>query len=129
MLKAFILIVAAITFPLGAQETKQAFLEGFPDVPLLEGMHEVASERIVFDAPSGTVAQTELTVSGTAKTALDQYLAALPAFGWQCQRAKNALLCVLDGNKLMFNSKNFSGKNERIILRLEPSSSPDMPQP
>jgi len=105
---------------------QEVFLEGFPDVPLLQGIQEISEERIVFDTLAGTVAQTELAYEGPAKKALDLYNSSLPAFGWKCERAQLSLGCVRGDNKILFTNKNHSENNGRIILRLEPVEQPDM---
>ncbi len=120
MRKILLWTVALLTVPLNAQDIEQAFIDGFPDVPLLAGMQEIAEERLVFDTPAGTVAQSELKGEKSAKAALDRYQNALPTFGWHCERSTLKLVCLLDGNRLTFTRKTAPKKSGRIILRLEP---------
>lgn len=100
---------------------QQVFLEGFPDVPLLDGVNEIAEERVVFDTPAGTVAQTVLLGEKGAKEALSRYAANLPTFGWQCSHTQISLTCARDENILLFKTTETAEKSGRIILRLEPT--------
>ena len=119
-----IALTAALTTAAAADEK---FLEGFPDVPLLEGLTEIADERVVFDTPAGTVAQTALVSDKGADEALKRYGNTLTAFGWQCKRVARALTCAREENKLLFKGEQTADSAERIILRLEPNKYPDMP--
>jgi len=117
VISTLMLVLASCAQIAWADET---FIAGFPDVPLIEGVREVTTERIVFDTPSGTVAEILITSIGPAKQVLDRYATALPAFGWLCQREALKLSCVREGNSLSFTNKNPKNKSGRIILRLEP---------
>ena len=112
------LTMATFGRPTHAQEV---FLDGFPDVPLLEGVTELTEERIVFDTLGGTVAQTELSTPTTAKETITRYSAELPTFGWECTLIKHTLRCNLEGNLLLITDSNPNEKPGRIILRLEPT--------
>jgi len=118
MMSALILALTSNALAIVADD---AFLEGFPDVPLIEGISEITSERIVFDTPSGTVAEILMASTGPAKQVLDRYAAALPAFGWLCQRSDLTLRCAREGYSLLFTNKSPGKGKERIILRLEPN--------
>jgi len=114
---AVVASILATATPLSAAEP---FIEGFPDVPLLEGLEEIEGERIVFDTPSGTVAKTVLTAKSPAAGYIASYAASLPSFGWTCERQELVLRCKRDNNSLMFKVSNPKATNGRIILRLEP---------
>lgn len=115
-----ILLAALLTVPVTAQETAPIFLDGFPDVPLIEGVSEAASERVVFDTPGGTVAQTTLLSSTAIGKALERFEDSLGALGWTCERIKAAMNCSRDTSSLNFTDASEPGKTTRIILRLEP---------
>lgn len=115
-----ILIAALLTAPVLAQETAPLFLEGFPDVPLIEGVSEAASERVVFDTPGGTVAQATLLSTVAVDKALEGFEDSLGALGWTCERTKAAMSCGRDSSLLSFSDASEAGKSTRIILRLEP---------
>ncbi|MBL4837016.1 MAG: hypothetical protein JKY34_05510, partial [Kordiimonadaceae bacterium] len=103
-----------------AQQAEQVFIEGFPDVPLLEGMEEQAGERLVFDAPSGTVAETMILANKSGKAIIDDYARELAVFGWLCVRQPMAMRCHREKNALVFLNKAPAKKTGIIILRLKP---------
>lgn len=113
-------VVASILAAAISLSAAEPFIEGFPDVPLLEGLQEIESERIVFDTPSGTVAETILASESPAAGYIASYAASLPSFGWTCERQELVLRCKRDNNSLIFKVSNPKAKNGRIILRLEP---------
>ena len=119
LMRTFIL-AALLTMPAAAQDPAPAFLEGFPDVPLIEGVAEAVSERVVFDTPGGTVAQATLLSSSAIDKALESFEDSLGALGWTCERTKAAMSCNRDTSLLSFSDASEAGKNTRIILRLEP---------
>ena len=98
----------------------QLFLEGFPDVPLLESLIEDEDNRVVFDTPSGTVAETMIRAEIQGRKVLNLYETKLVPFGWQCQRHPTSLTCIREKDRLLFLDKNPAAKNGIIILRLEP---------
>lgn len=66
-----------------AQETD--FLAGFADLPLMPGLSAVEDAGLVFDSPSGRIAEAYATglVAREAVTAF--YRDTLPALGWERQ--------------------------------------------
>lgn len=104
----------------GAAAGDQVFLEGFPDVPLLQGVEEHTGDRMVFDAPSGTVAETSIRAPYSSNKLLDAYAKELPAFGWACNRLPQGLRCTLEQNALVFLDQAPDEDEALIILRLEP---------
>ena len=103
-----------------AASADQVFLDGFPDVPLLEGMTEETADRVVFDAPSGTVAQTAIRAGLKGNEIIEAYAKELPAFGWSCTKLPTNMKCTREQNTLVFLNENASAQNGFIILRLEP---------
>ncbi len=112
-------VAAAVSF---SAKADQVFLEGFPDVPLLEGVEEQAGGKVVFDAPSGTVAETVIRASENSRTVLDSYIKELPVLGWKCDRLPQGLRCKREGNNLVFLDQAPNAASALIILRLEPVS-------
>lgn len=115
--------VMAITFAFAghANEDAPVFLEGFPDVPLVEGVSEVEDERVVFDTPGGTVAQATLESTIGFQKALEGFASALTALGWDCSPVEAGLGCSRDESRLAFNADPNAQSGTRIILRLEPN--------
>ncbi len=61
----------------------ESFIEGFGDVPKLEGISEIKDEKIVFDTPAGTYAEAFFIISATKGVLIKQYREALSALGWK----------------------------------------------
>jgi len=115
-----LLITWLLLGPVSAQETEQQFLDGFPDVPLVAGIRGVEGESVLFDTPSGTIAEVKLTIEGDADHVFDNFFEALVALGWDCGKKPQALTCTREKNRLVFFDAEPSRKNGTIILRLEP---------
>lgn len=120
MRKTLMAVVTALSFPVGAQQTEQTFLDGFPDVPLVAGIRDVDGESVLFDTPSGTIAEVKLLVEGGADHVFDNFKEALAALGWSCAKKPQALTCEREKNRLVFFDTDPRRKNGTIILRLEP---------
>ena len=103
-----------------ASEPEQVFIEGFPDVPLLAGLEEQAEDRVVFDAPSGTVAETVIRSNKAGKLVIDDYAKELVVFGWSCARQAMNMRCTREKSALVFLNKTPAKKTGVIILRLRP---------
>lgn len=99
---------------------EDAFLEGLPDVPQLEMVTAFEGEPVIFDTPSGTVAEFTLMLSGTAEEAAKAYEAALTGLGWACVAESAHLTCAREENRLVFTKPEEGAPAHRIILRLEP---------
>ena len=113
-------LVIAPLFSLQATMEGKPFLDGFPDVPLVAGMTENEDERVVFDTPAGTVAETSIRADIAGQQMLDLYEDKLLPFGWACVRHPLSLTCKRENNRLLFLDKTLAGQNGLIILRLEP---------
>lgn len=114
----YLLVSATFAFAISAEEPD--FIEGFPDVPLLPEVTEDQAERVVFDTPSGTVAETSIRANMKGRKILDLYEDKLIPFGWKCQRHPMSLTCKRENNRLLFLDKTPAKRNGIIILRLEP---------
>ncbi len=117
----YLLIFAAMTLS-GAVKANQVFIEGFPDVPLLAGIEEHSGDRVVFDVPSGTVAETAIRAQESGGNVLDAYAKELPVFGWKCDRVPQGMRCLREKNVLVFLDQAPAASEALIILRLEPAS-------
>lgn len=109
-------------FAEGVVAEEQIFLEGFPDVPLLEDFEEQLDARVIFDAPSGTVAETVIRASVKGAKMLDSYAKELPVFGWVCLRQPATMRCTREESVLVFLDENPAAESGVIILRLEPAN-------
>ncbi|MCF4167446.1 hypothetical protein L2U69_17495 [Zavarzinia compransoris] len=80
------LTLAAPTAPGGASPAAAAsptrFLTGSEDVPLMEGLSEVADTRVVFDTPGGRIVGVDTRGEVDVETVRHYYLESLPALGW-----------------------------------------------
>lgn len=88
----FILFIAALFFtaqPVLAQpkdsaaQDSSAFLATIDSVPLMAGLQELEDEALVFDKPSGRIAETMAAGEGVTKDEIEQfYSKTLPQLGW-----------------------------------------------
>lgn len=61
------------------------FLAGFQDLPLMPGLKSVEEAGLVFDSPSGRIAEAYATGSVQRRAVTDFYRETLPALGWRPQ--------------------------------------------
>jgi hypothetical protein len=120
MRKILFFLLISLSFELAAQDEEQTFLEGFPDVPLVAGVRGVDGESVLFDTPSGTIAEVKLLIEGGAEHVFAAYKQTLAAFGWACETKPQTLICLREKNRLVFFDTDPRRKNGTIILRLEP---------
>ncbi len=93
------------------------FIDGFPDVPLLESVRLADGESpVIFDTPGGTVAEVQLT-SSEPDGLLARYGATLRGLGWSCTQGRS-LICQRADNRLKLSAA--AGGADRFALRLEP---------
>ncbi len=64
------------------------FLAGFADLPLMPGLEAVEDAGLVFDSPSGRIAEAYASGLVGRSAVTDFYRDTLPALGWQ-RRAEN----------------------------------------
>ncbi|WP_262692756.1 hypothetical protein [Kordiimonas aestuarii] len=116
-------VICAIIVPVlcnAAYAQNDVFLEGLPDVPQLEMVIAIEGDPVIFDTPSGTVAEYTFLLSGTSDDAIKAYNAALTGLGWACIQNAEAMTCAREENRLVFTKPEETPKDHRIILRLEP---------
>lgn len=111
-----------ITLAAAAQEDDNAgFIEGFPDVPVLDLVTGVAGDSVLFDTPSGTVAEVTLMIKGDTLNAMKQYRESLVPLGWVCNAPSIAMDCWREKHRLMLKSPKGEHATGTLILRLEPT--------
>ena len=117
-------LICAMAVPFLCNEIALAdqdvFLEGLPDVPQLEMVIAIEGEPMIFDTPSGTVAEYTFLLSGTRDEAIKAYDAALTGLGWACVARPAQMTCAREENRLVFTEAENLPDDHRIILRLEP---------
>lgn len=118
-----IIAICAMSVPILCHDLAYAaedFIEGLPDVPQLEIVTGIEGEPVIFDTPSGTVAEFTLILAASAQETADAYNAALTGLGWACLPEPALLTCAREENRLVFTKPEHDGTDRRIILRLEP---------
>lgn len=106
----------------GPAVAAERFLDGFPDIPLLPGVSEIMPEnRLVFDTPSGTLAETALSATEGSARLIDRYAEALGGLGWVCRRTQARLTCLRSGQRITFESAAAKNTPSQMVrIRLEP---------
>ncbi len=123
MLKQALLILSVVALNGSGSALAQdgdGFIEGFPDVPYINSIERIDGEPMVFDTPSGTVAEAIIFFSATATQVIESYQAALSGLGWNCQPDEVALMCNRDSAGVSFTFQSNTQTGSRFILRLEP---------
>lgn len=115
-----IILALSMMFASSAIQAEDTFLEGFPDVPLLPVVKALEDDPVIFDTPSGTVAEARLLLAGTPANAMKSYRESLIALGWGCAPAAPTMVCKREENRLTFTSSAPDAKAAKLILRLEP---------
>ena len=103
-----------------AHAADDVFIEGLPDVPQLELVTAIEGEPVIFDTPSGTVAEFTLILSASPEEAAQAYDAALTGLGWACVAESPLLTCAREENRLVFTKPEGDESGRHIMLRLEP---------
>jgi hypothetical protein len=104
-----------------AATAEEGFIEGFPDVPILDVVTGIDGDSLLFDTPSGTVAEVTLLIEGDALNAMKQYRESLTALGWVCNAPSLAMDCWRAENRLLFKHPGGEHATGALILRLEPT--------
>lgn len=109
-------LVLLLAFPVWAGEPR--FFDDLGDVPVMPALVEVAERAVVFDKPSGRIAQaTALASPGTTIEDVRRFYAeALPEFGW---RAAGAGRYIREDQVLSISDVRESGRT-LVVFRLEP---------
>ncbi len=122
LLKTSIAILIAVTVMGQTGQAKQPsrFIDGFPDVPYLDIVTTLIGEPVIFDAPSGTVAEIGVVFSVPVESALTAYENALAGLGWACNKPADQLRCIRDENMVQLTKPEPATTAPTLILRLEP---------
>ncbi len=102
---------------------EDGFLLGFDDVPLLDGYKELnPKNRVIFDTPSGTIAETTVLVPVSEKSPIPAYNAALAGLGWSCNVNKMKLSCRRDSVSLEIEKHHTTKAVTTLIVKMSPSA-------
>lgn len=97
------------------------FLANFGDVPVMEGLAEMETARVVFDAPDGTIATSVLVGSMKKKGARTFYDKSLVALGWVKRDSKTKYQLVYErGTERLTISMERRKKQLKLIFSLVP---------
>ena len=80
---AFALLCALAQPAAGAEAGEPAFIDGFDDLPLMDGLEVIEGAGVLFDTPQGRIVERYATGALDAAAVGGFYLATLPALGWQ----------------------------------------------
>lgn len=102
----------------GAGAQGEAFFDALYDVPVMPGMEEVPGASVVFDAPSGRIAQVHarLLPGKTAQDMMRFYDLTLSQMGW---RKTAPLTYEREEERLTLSTDPEEGANA-VVFRLEP---------
>ncbi len=76
---SLILLLVLSAPSLAAADT---FIFGFEDLPLMEGLTQVAQDSVLFDTPQGRIVQASAVGTVTKESVLTFYDLTLPQLGW-----------------------------------------------
>ncbi len=82
----FALLVLLLSVGTGSVRA-EGFITGMVDIPLMDGLSEVAGGGMVFDIPSGRIAEAYAAGNVTRDEVLAFYAATLPQLGWTRENA------------------------------------------
>ncbi len=111
------MLVVAAALPVAAAEEKPArFFSAMQDIPLLDGMTELADQGAIFDKPEGRIVESVAEIeSGTLEDARAQYAQTLPQMGWKKTAPGNY---VRGEENLVLSFEAYQGKKfARVLLR------------
>ncbi len=120
-MKSLILLLMLAVSATAQDSPAAGFIEGFPDVPRLDVVTGIVGDSVLFDTPSGTVAEVTLAIAGGALNAMKQYRESLTSLGWTCNAPTIAMDCWRERHRLMFKSPAGEDAGGTLILRLEPT--------
>lgn len=115
------LIVAGVPLSAGAadQTDVEVFIAGSTDLPLMAGLTEVESARMVFDKSSGRIIETQLRGHVAAADARAFYISALGQLGWEIldQRA-GRIVFVREQERLVMDFDDDEATNGGVEIRV-----------
>lgn len=112
------LVAGALLFLASAQAADN-FVFGFEDLPLMDGLTQVAQDSVLFDTPQGRIVQASAVGNATEASVIAFYDSTLPQLGWT-QIA--AATYQREGEVLRLE---FSTMNQQLVVAFlaEPGSS------
>ena len=122
---ALLLSLSAAAACQAAERSAPDFVPGFPDVPLMQGLAVEEDDTVVFDKPSGRIAEASAVGHVAESDLVSYYTAALPALGWRAgaekvQKGAGRLQFVREGEVLQIE---FASRGRVLDVRffLSPS--------
>lgn len=104
----------------GALAQDDPGLEDLSGIPVMDGLTEDLSQRVVFDKPEGRIIRTLLTGNVTPGQATGFYSEALFQLGWKLTKSDETLVFTRDEEQLTLA---LSGEGPvEIVLSLRPLS-------
>lgn len=73
------------TLALSGAAVAEEFLSEVPDLPLMDGLLEIAGESLVFDKPEGRIVEAYAAGSVTQDAVIAFYRETLPQLGWSAE--------------------------------------------
>ena len=84
LLAGMLAVVPAATLTVAAGLAGPRFLQSVDDLPIMDGLTEVANATVVFDKPGGRIVEAYATGRGLSTAeVLKFYAGTLPQLGWQ----------------------------------------------
>lgn len=74
-------ILAVYLSPMTAWSA-ETFVQGFEDLPLMQGLSQVVGNSVLFDTPQGRIVQASATGAMSQADVLKFYTETLPQLGW-----------------------------------------------
>jgi len=81
----------------GPAAAAQSFVEGLPDVPLMDGLTALPDSGVIFDKPDGRIVEAYAAGEVAAAKVLSFYGATLPSLGW---RQRSPRVWAREGERL-----------------------------
>ena len=110
----------ALSITTGAFQARAAdgFVSGFEDLPLMDGLTQVAQESVLFDTPQGRIVQASAVGTATQASVVSFYDSTLPQLGWTRSAAATY---QREGETLRLE---FSMTDQQLLVKFlsEPSS-------
>lgn len=81
-IKFFTAVVLAVSLTPMTAWSAETFVYGFEDLPLMQGLSQVAGNSVLFDTPQGRIVQASATGALSRADVLTFYKETLPQLGW-----------------------------------------------
>ena len=90
MRRLLLIFIASVLFSVSCQATGPAFMSGFEDLPLMDGLKQAEDAAVSFDTPSGRIIEAYAQSSDIGERKIkDFYNRTLPQLGWKKLSGKN----------------------------------------